>query len=340
MKFGTFLARVRQQAGYSQKQLASAIHWDQSYLSKIENNTRKLPSREMLVVIARRMNLSPEDTDQLLLSAQYQPLSLLEMGWDKDDSTLKKQVHILKEIRDSVALPSYLHAQEEIADFLELLRIKYLQKTNPSLTKNSLLADLIYAKVKRGGLKALSEMVSYTQGGAVIIKNGKLLLAPIGISPLKNIWHIPAGFVNPAKGDRTAQDIALRLAKRYLPKAEITLGNELTTKDGLLSNLDTTNYSLRLGYFPAPFQIFELAARGDLTPAEGAIFCAFSDIPAVAENLHPLLYEIIRPFVKNKRIIKKVYTRCEETIRNALQKRNYRQDMQKFYEQRIKKTTA
>ncbi len=339
MKFGTFLARVRQQAGYSQKKLAAAIGWDQSYLSKIENNTRRLPSREMIVTIARRMNLSQDESDQLLLAAQYQLMTLWEIGLDANDTSLKKQISILKEIRDSVALPSYLHAQEEIVDFLELLRIKYLGKANPLLTNNSLLADLIYAKVKHGGLKALSEMVSYTQGGAVIIEGGKLLLAPIGISPLKNIWNIPAGFVNPAKDDRTAQDIALRLAKRYLPKAEITLGRDLTSKDGLLTNLDTINYSLRLGYFPAPFQIFELSVRGDLTLAEGALFYAFSDIPALAENLHPLLYEIIRPFAKDKRIVKKVYARCEETIRNVLQKRNYLQDMQKFYKERIKKGT-
>lgn len=293
----------------------------------------------MIVAIARRMNLSQEESDQLLLAAQYQLMTLWEIGLDNNDTSLKKQVSILKKIRESVPLPSYLHAQEEISDFLELLRIKYLGIANPTLTNDTLLADIIYAKVKHGGLKALAAMISHVQGGAFILQKGKLLLAPIGISPLKNIWHIPAGFVNPAKGDRTAQDIALRLSKRYLPNAQFSVVKELTAEGEPLEALDTTQYFLKLGHFPAPFQIFSLVASGDLTPAYGAKFFAFSDIPKLTEGIYPLLSGIIKPFVHDKRIIKKVYDRGQKTMQDLLQKRTYHQDMQRFYEERIKKTT-
>jgi transcriptional regulator with XRE-family HTH domain len=338
MRFGTLLSRLRQQAGYSQKQLAVSMQWDQSYLSKIENGNRKPPSREMVIAIGRRMNLSQEDIDQLLFAAAYQPQTLLEIGVDEGDTSLKKQVGVLKEIRESVPLPSYLHAQEEISDFLEILRIKYLQKVNPTFTQNTFLADIIYAKVKRGGVKALYDIVNHAQGGAIVIYQGKILLAPIGISPLRGVWHIPAGFVNLAKGDRTAKDIALRLVKRYLPNAEVRVGNELTGEGGSLYDLDTTSYSLKLGFFPAPVQVFAIDVQGDLSLAQGAIFCAFSDIAKLGEGVHPLLYDVIKPFVKNKRLIKQVYERGEFTVREIIQKINYQQDMQRFYGERIKKS--
>jgi transcriptional regulator with XRE-family HTH domain len=337
MKFGTLLGRLRQQAGYSQKGLAASMGWDQSYLSKIENGHRKIPSREMVIALARRIRLSQEDTDQLLLGAQYQPQVLLELGIDEKDAALKKQAVVLKEIRGAVPLPSYLHAKEEISDFLELLRIKYLQRTRPSFTTNSLLADIVYAKVKRGGLKALYDTVSHPQGGALVIHNDKLLLAPIGISPLKGVWHIPAGYVNPSKGDRTAKDIAMRLIKCYVPTAEIIISHELTGEGEALADLDTTGYAIRLGHFPAPFQIFRMEVRGDLTLDNGATWMTFGDIPKLKDGVHPLLYEILKPYVKNKRLIKQIYDRGEETIRDIIQKRNYHQDMHRFYSERIKK---
>lgn len=105
------------------------------------------------------------------------------MDVEQNDFSIKKHIAILNDIRDIVPLSSYIRVKEEIVDFLELLRIKYRQ-TNSPLRKNTLLADFIYTKVKRGGLSGLYASINQPQGGAVVIRDTKILLAPIGISPL------------------------------------------------------------------------------------------------------------------------------------------------------------
>ena len=176
MRFGILLSKLRQNTHFSQKRLAEALNWDQSYLSKIESGTKKPPSRNVLLSIAKIMNLSEENTDQLLLSADYQPQLVLEMGIDDEDFSLKKHISILKELKDKIPLSSYIRVKEEIAGYLDLIRMKYLQKPNELLQKNTLLADFIYSKVKRGGLKALYTVINQPQGGAVFIQNEKILL--------------------------------------------------------------------------------------------------------------------------------------------------------------------
>lgn len=282
--------------------------------------------------------MSQEDTDELLLSALYQPQSLFDMEVEDNDFSLKKHVGVLEEIRNAVPLASYIRAKEEIADFLELLRMKYLQKINRALTKQTLLADFIYAKVKRGGLKGLYEAVNRPQGGAIVIRNGKILLSPIGISPLKGIWHIPAGFVNPKKGDRSAKDIAVRLTERYLPSTRVEVRKELTAEGEALEAIDTTNYSIQLGFFPAPFQIFEMTVMGNLgAPSSDAAFWAFEDIANIRGGVHPLLSEILEPFIKNSKISGAIYQKGQETIEDFIRKKNYQVDMRRFYDERIKK---
>ena len=335
------MGRARQNAGFSQKKLAAALRWNQSYLSRIENGTRKLPSRDRIISIAQIMKLSQEDTDELLLSAQYQPFSLLEIGIGENEESLKKHMSVLRDIRDTVPLASFLRAKEEIVDFLELIRMKYLQKINETVTKRSLLADFIYAKVKNYGLQGLYEAVSRPQGGAIVIRNGKMLLAPIGISPLKGVWHIPAGFINPKKGDRSAKDIVVRLALRYLPAARIEAVKELTSEGEALETIDTTDYSIKLGFFPAPFQIFEMTVQGNLQePSEGAAFFSFEDMAHMRDSVHPLLSEIIKPFVKNSKITEAIYKRGQETIEALVRKRNYQRDMDRFHDERIKKNAV
>lgn len=341
MKFETLLGRLRLQAGFSQKHLAIALGWDQSYVSRIENGQRKPPSRNTLLSIARILHMNYEDTDELLLSALYQPQSLFDLEVEDNDFSLKKHVGVLEEIRNSVPLASYIRAKEEIADFLELLRMKYLQKINRALTKQTLLADFIYAKVKRGGLKGLYAAVNRPQGGAIVIKNGKILLAPIGISPLKGVWHIPAGFVNPTKGDRSAKDIAVRLILRYLPRARVEVGKELTAEGEVLEAIDTTDYSIQLGFFPAPFQIFEMTIMGNLgAPSWDAAFWAFENIVNARGGVHPLLFEILKPFVKNPKVIEAIYQKGQETVEDFIRKKNYQADMHKFYDERIKKNIS
>jgi len=338
MKFGVLLGQLRQKAGLSQKELAKKLVWDQSYLSKIEGGQRKSPSRDVLISIARIINLTEEETDELLLSAKYQPQSILEMNIDDNDFSLKKHIGVLTDIRNEVPLSTYIRAKEEITDFLELMRIKYLQKIDSRLMKNTLLADFIYSKVKRGGLKSLYQVLNQPQGGAVVIQNGKILLAQIGISPLKNVWHIPAGFVNPKKGDSSAQDIAVRLVKRYLNNAEVEVLKELTAEGEVLEGIDTTSDSIKFGHFPAVFQAFEIKLKEkNLKISSDANFFNFQDIPKLKEGIHPFLSQIIKPFVKDKKIIQLVYEKGQETIKKIIQMKNYRQNMKQFYVERIKK---
>jgi len=331
------LGQLRQKAGVSQKKLASILKWDQSYLSKIESGKRKNPSRNIILSIARILNLSEGEADELLFSAQYQPQSIFEMTVDDTDFSLKKHIGVLKEISEKAPMASYVKVREEIADFLELLRIKYLQKTNPVLSQNNLLADLVYSKVKRRGLRALYETVNHPQGGAIVIKDGKILLAKINISPLKNVWHIPAGFVNPKKGDKNAKDMAMRMVKG-LTDAEFKVIKELTAEGEILEGINTTDFSVKLGFFPAVFQAFKIQLLDDkLDFSDNAKMIRFEDIPNLKEGIHPLLSQIIKPYVKNNKLIQKIYERGEDTINAILKSKNYRRDIKDFYLERIKK---
>ena len=338
MRFGILLSKLRQNTHFSQKRLAEALNWDQSYLSKIESGTKKPPSRNVLLSIAKIMNLSEENTDQLLLSADYQPQLVLEMGIDDEDFSLKKHISILKELKDKIPLSSYIRVKEEIAGYLDLIRMKYLQKPNELLQKNTLLADFIYSKVKRGGLKALYTVINQPQGGAVFIQNEKILLAQIGTSPLRGVWHVPAGFVNPKKGDKNAKDIALRLVKQCLNNTDIEVAKELTADGEILEDIDTTEYSIKLGFFPAVFQAYEIKVKDKfIKPTSGARLVPFKNISQLREGIHPLLSQIIKPYIKNKKLINSIYLKGEETIQKIIKKMSYRQDLSKFYEERVKK---
>ena len=234
-------------------------------------------------------------------------------------------------------MASYVKVREEIADFLELLRIKYLQKTNPVLSENNLLADLVYSKVKRRGLRALYETVNHPQGGAVVIKDGRILLAKISISPLKNVWHIPAGFVNPKKGDINAKDMAARMIKS-LTDTEFKVIKELTAEGEILEGINTADFSVKLGFFPAVFQAFEIKfLDANLNFPDNAKMIRFEDIPDLKEGIHPVLSQIVKPFVKNKKLVQKIYERGEDTINAILKSKNYRRDIKDFYLERIKK---
>ena len=337
MRFGVMLGQLRQKVGVSQKKLANILKWDQSYLSKIESGKRKNPSRNIILSITRILNLSEDETDELLFSAQYQPQSIFEITVDDTDFSLKKHIGVLKEISEKAPMASYVKVREEIADFLELLRIKYLQKTNPVLSENNLLADLVYSKVKRRGLRALYETVNHPQGGAVVIKDGRILLAKISISPLKNVWHIPAGFVNPKKGDINAKDMAARMIKS-LTDTEFKVIKELTAEGEILEGINTADFSVKLGFFPAVFQAFEIKfLDANLNFPDNAKMIRFEDIPDLKEGIHPVLSQIVKPFVKNKKLVQKIYERGEDTINAILKSKNYRRDIKDFYLERIKK---
>ena len=70
--FGRMLKEFRLQHGLSQKALADAVNVDGSYIARLEMDDRR-PSRRVVLDVAQAMELSPEDTDRLLASAQHLP---------------------------------------------------------------------------------------------------------------------------------------------------------------------------------------------------------------------------------------------------------------------------
>lgn len=58
--FGQVLRKLRQDAGMSQRELASRIGVDFSYISKIENDRLPSPAADTIVTICRELNESPE----------------------------------------------------------------------------------------------------------------------------------------------------------------------------------------------------------------------------------------------------------------------------------------
>ncbi|AGG05936.1 helix-turn-helix domain-containing protein [Dehalococcoides mccartyi] len=58
--FGQTLRELRQKAGITQRELASRIGMDFSYISKIENDRLPSPAADTIVTISRALNESPE----------------------------------------------------------------------------------------------------------------------------------------------------------------------------------------------------------------------------------------------------------------------------------------
>jgi len=338
MKFGKLLEKHRKKARIPQKQLGLMLGLDSSYISKIENGKRNPPSRDVVIEIAGAFDLNETETDQFLTSANYQPQTLFDLGFDTNDFSLKKHLGVLKDIKRKAPLGSYIRAKEEIESHLDLMRMKYTSEVDEELSKNTLLADYLYSKVRRGGLKELYRAVNRPLGGAVVVHRGKILLHQIGISPIKGMWHIPIGYVNTKKGDKTAKDIAERLVKRFLPDVEIEVVRELTAEGGNLSDLDTSEYSIKLGLFPAASQIYEIKIKGNkkLTPKKGAKFVKVSDIPKLDGLIHQMLSQIVRLYFKDKKVAKILYERGEESIEKVISKKDYYEKMKKFDEKRRK----
>lgn len=339
MKFGQVLKKYREKTGIRQKELAAIVGLDATYLSKIEHGSRKAPSRDIVIEIAGALDLNESQVDELLVAAGYQPQTLFDLGFDTNDVSLKKHIGVLKDIRRKAPLASYIRAKEEIADYLELLRTKYTQEINEELSKNTLLADYVYSKIRRGGLQALYKEVNRSLGGAIVVHKGKVLLHQIGISPVKGWWHIPCGYVNPKKGDKTAKDIAVRLVKKFLGDVDLEVGKELTAEGEVLHDLDTFEYSIKLGLFPTISKFYEIKVKGKgrLKVAKGARFFKVVEIPSVKGDMHPVLSQIVKLYFKDNKVAKQLYVKGEESIEKVLAKKNYYEDMTKFDKERRRK---
>jgi transcriptional regulator with XRE-family HTH domain len=287
MKFGPLLKQVRRQSGASQRTLAKNSKIDSTYLSKIENGFRNAPSRGTVIKISRVLKLNAEETDRLLLAADYAP-------------------------------------------------INFFDHRNRETENNLLLTDYLYSEIRKKGMKAIYELINRPLGGAIVIKDNTILLQQIDTSPLKGVWAIPHGFINPKKGDRKAEDIAYRLVKKIVGRVKLKIVKELTKEGEVLENIDTTDYFMKLGLFPPIFRIYEVKINKTTgIKSQNALFIRFENVVDLPGLIHPLLYEIMQPYIKNPIIIKQLYDRGQETIQKLTDKRSFYLDMKIYAKKRI-----
>ena len=289
MEFGTLLRQYRLKSGVTLKKLAEVVFIDNTYLSKIENNLRSAPKRNVIIEIAKALDLNSVETDKLLLCATYAPIKLLD----------EKMTLVNK--------------------------------------NNFLLADFLYSQIKKNGMKAIYEIINRPLGGAVVIRDNKILFQKIGTSPLKGVWGIPQGFVNPKKGDKTAEDIVCRLVVKIFGPVKLKVVKELTGEEEVLQNIDTTDYFMKLGLFPPIFKIYEIKIGKVNIKSLNSLFVPFDDVINLPGFIHPLIYKIMALYIKNPRIIKQLYERGQETIQKLTSKRSFYLDMKSFANKRISK---
>ena len=75
--FGHLLKSARLERGLTQKQLADSVNVDGSYIARLEMDERR-PSRKVVLQLSKALQLTPEEGDHLLASAQHLPEGDLE----------------------------------------------------------------------------------------------------------------------------------------------------------------------------------------------------------------------------------------------------------------------
>ena len=81
--FGATLSRFRKRAGRSFNDLAREVGVDPSYLTRLERGEREPPRHHVVEDICRALKISVPERNELLVSAGYAPLSIVQLGgWD------------------------------------------------------------------------------------------------------------------------------------------------------------------------------------------------------------------------------------------------------------------
>lgn len=78
--FGELLSCLRLAAGMSQHALGLAAGVDASYINRLERGERSEPSREVVIALARVLDVTPVERERLLWTAGYLPLCLQGSG--------------------------------------------------------------------------------------------------------------------------------------------------------------------------------------------------------------------------------------------------------------------
>lgn len=71
--FSEKLKFIRIEKGISQAAAAEGADFDKSYVSRLESGERK-PTRDSIMYLSESLGLTADETDQLLMSAQFMPV--------------------------------------------------------------------------------------------------------------------------------------------------------------------------------------------------------------------------------------------------------------------------
>lgn len=115
--FAQTLKEFRERAGLSQYALAGRAGIDPSYVNRVERGERDAPTREVVEALAQALELNAVETDDLLLSAGYAPVSRVALR--TGDPTMR----LLFDILDDENVPR--EEIEHLRDSLELIRRRW-----------------------------------------------------------------------------------------------------------------------------------------------------------------------------------------------------------------------
>jgi transcriptional regulator with XRE-family HTH domain len=116
--FATQLRAYRERGGLSQSALGRIIGLDASYISRIEAEERQAPRREVIRHIAKALQLSFDEGNELLVAAGYAPVNL------EDIFDIHPSMKLLADIIDNDSVPS--DEKEFILRQLQQIKRRYL----------------------------------------------------------------------------------------------------------------------------------------------------------------------------------------------------------------------
>lgn len=92
--FGVFLKRLRQRSEMTQSELAKQTGIDRAYIHRMEKPPGEpvIPSRSVVLSLARALGLSRPETDTLLVAAGYVPLAIVMAGGWRPEFELLSEV--------------------------------------------------------------------------------------------------------------------------------------------------------------------------------------------------------------------------------------------------------
>ena len=101
--FATTLRYLRKKHGLSQQTVADGSGFDKSYISRLESDDRK-PTRESVFLIAESMDLSANETDALLIAAEFAPVQVGSLLQTPELAQLDELIALAPESANQAAL--------------------------------------------------------------------------------------------------------------------------------------------------------------------------------------------------------------------------------------------